>query len=886
AEQTFLKLLQQSPRNPIAQSIEELIRLYRELNLWFELTETLEQKYQRVPDRETKIALLFEMGELLHLKQKNGKRAVEKYEQLLTLESLDPASLIVQKANQKLIEIHQWLRDWPKLIQRYHLLLNYTETPEEKIRVCHQIADLNRLEMLHLDASEEILMEALKLDEFHLPTIQKLMLLAKDKGDYLKQIEYIEAQINLADTDELRRNLLFEVAEIYQQYLKDLEQAIFTLNRVLEIQEKDLPTLNKLAHLYQMMERYEEAIQSLSAQIPILSEVLAIQKIKIEIAWIYENYLHQEEKAIEVLEEALSLSATPPVFILNPLLQIYRQRQQFTDLERILQSTLQLVDLSPENRKNLLLEAGFVSGHYLQQPDRSETYYLQILEMDFKQVRAIKALEHIYEERKSYEPLVRMYERELKVSETSARSIFLHYQIALLSETNLKQRQSAIVSYQNVFSLDPKNLLAIRELEKIYQYTQDYEKLSAIYEKELSATQDIPRKLHLFHQLGEIYEVHLSQRKRSILNYLQAHSLQPKNFLTLKRLIDLYKKEQDWVKLIEVIDKAILLTNKVEDQLELFTLKGQTQLEEIQNETTAEQTFLKLLQQSPRNPIALTALKRIYEKKQPLKWIGVVEQEIEDRPEDPSLLEILLQIGKTYEIANKTPEAVVYFQRVNTIEPGNKTALNELLKIYQREEKWEPLIQIFELAATLTKNVEEELKLYFKIGEIYASKQLDAERAIRSFQKVLALQKNHLPSLQNIIHLYKSRESWNQVIEYLLLEIEASPEISGKSALYLELAETFYHRLQNSFLAIEYYLKALRHQFLTGPVLETTKKLLLEQHREKELIEFLKKEEQQTPDPLKKSLFETQIGELYLNKLKQPREAILSYKEEKLLKRD
>lgn len=876
AVKEFLSILELTPDS--SSTIEELLRLYRDLNFWHELVGILERKMRLVSEVSKKVQLLFEMGHLLQEKLRHYKRAIEKYEEILLLEQEDPKAEAVQKANTHLIELHQILKEWRPLLKNYHLWLTYTELPAEKIQICHKIANVNRIELLDLNAAEKILNEALLQNEFDLPTIQELEMIAREKGEYEKQIDYLESQINLAETDEERKALLFRVTEVYQLHLGDFPQAIFTLNRVLEINEKDLQTRQKLVQLYLLTARYSEAIQILQGQLSLLEKVDQ-QKNHAQIAWIFEHYLKQEGEAIAALESAILDEEATPYYLLESLIHLYRKQQRYEDVLRILNRYLHLPNLAQETRLSLLLEAGYLLDAFLNKPDYAESFYLKALEIDPGKLRALKALEKIYHGRKAYAELADTYEKELKVIEEPSRSIFLKNQLGELYEKHLKQREKAINCYHSVFSFDPKNLQAIRSLGKIYQENHHYEKLCSLYEKEISITRDPLRKLDLYEQLGDLYENQLSQRKRAIIAYLQAHEHHPKNLSYLKKLAELYQKESDWTKLLEILEASVQLAEEPEEQVAFLLRKGSLQFQELQNELLAEQTFLQLLEIEPKHTETIAFLKRIYEKKYPLKWVRIVEKEIEGKPEESELIDSLLQIGKIYEAHQKNEEAISYFCRVNQIEPGHKVALNELLKLYQKEEKWLQLIAIFELAAKLTKNAEEEMKLHFKTGEIYANRLLDSSKAILCFQKVLALQSNSISAIQNISQLYRHLENWNKVVEYLLLEIEANPtESESIPALYLDIATLYEQKLGQPANAIEYYLKYLRRHFEIGPPLIAAKKILAQLDRYEEWIELLREEEKNTSDPLQKSLLLYTIGTLYESHLLQVAVAIPFYR--------
>ena len=99
----------------------------------------------------------------------------------------------------------------------------------------------------------------------HTPASLQSLLTSLERWSDLKDL--YGHQVELAQTGEDKKNILFQMADTYDTRLKDIEHAIETYNDILGIDPTDIEALRALDRLYGRAERWYDLLQILEREV-------------------------------------------------------------------------------------------------------------------------------------------------------------------------------------------------------------------------------------------------------------------------------------------------------------------------------------------------------------------------------------------------------------------------------------------------------------------------------------------------------------------------------------------------------------------------------------------------------------------------------------------
>ena len=154
--------------------------------------------------------------------------------------------------------------------------------------------------------------------------------------------------------------------------------------------------------------------------------------------------------------------------VLKTMEDIYNARGQMIELVTTFQQELAVSGLDPERRIALWLKAGEIQEFHLDNCDGAKKSYLDVLEIDPRNLIAIRGLERIYQANKEYNALQSMLLKELQVQESWERELAIYREIALLKEEKFGEIEGAIEYFGKVHQQCPDDLFIIDRLKKLW----------------------------------------------------------------------------------------------------------------------------------------------------------------------------------------------------------------------------------------------------------------------------------------------------------------------------------------------------------------------------------------------------------------------------------
>lgn len=368
---------------------------------------------------------------------------------------------------------------------------------------------------------------ALELDPNNAQTAADLAEIAERLGDRSAAAFALERMATAKDTSIDRYQALLRAADHVSQ-LGDLDRLAAVLEKAIEVDPAKLTAWDRLAHLEEAQEHWEEARI-------LLAELLARASQAGETRRTIDVYyrLGRAERRLDLLERAISrmdkvlLADANHRGALDELIQALRARG---DYRRLTEALLKAADLSEDTEviAELMREVGQIFDRDLGQPDAAFKAYKRAVDADPEEISSLRRLADLAFDLKRYKDFVAAYELLSGRETAPARALSLAWR-AGESFRRLDEPEKATVQYERALELDATHYPSYIALGKLREQAQDYERAVAALDGALRTLpeDEVERAAALHERRGDLFAEHLGKPEEAAAAYQKALEQSP-----------------------------------------------------------------------------------------------------------------------------------------------------------------------------------------------------------------------------------------------------------------------------------------------------------------------------------------------------------------------
>ena len=246
----------------------------------------------------------------------------------------------------------------------------------------------------------------------------------------------------------------------------------------------------------------------------------------------------------------------------------------------------------------------------------------------------------------------------------------------------------------------------------------------------------------------------------------------------MRRLSDDSRRLADqlgcWTDLIalyrEVIDDTVDESLKVILETRIAEIYN-SELGNIDESAAAYQRILSL---DPTQVAPLDALEDLYRRgEQYQNLVDTLLKKADVLIDAEGRLQLLHRSAQIYEDMLDQPDnAISVYKQALEINDEDVEAIGALERLYQREEKWEDLADIFARQSQLATEAEVKKQTLLRLGSLY-EEQLDAtDQAIETYQHVLDLDSEDSAAIGGLDRLFQKSARWYDLLQVLERQVE------------------------------------------------------------------------------------------------------------------
>ncbi|HSD88792.1 MAG TPA: hypothetical protein VLB44_14795, partial [Kofleriaceae bacterium] len=853
-----------------------LDRLYSSTQRWQELEELLGRQTDHVDPGgrsesgplhlggEKAIEIAFRRAVLFAHQLNDPSRAVDLLEDVLSrsrshagardlLEELmtAPNAQIVMMRIVRLLEpLYEQDKLWSDLVallraQRPHA------SATEAVELLSRIATIEESELSGARTAFDCWLEVLKLEPAHERARVELARLAQYLGRWPEATAALEAAVAATpDSDAgTRAALLAELATYYDTQVGDTDRAITAYKRLLEADPSSPTTIRRagtaLARLYEESSNWKELRAITRQQAEWAEDPGERRALLARVAQLDEEKLGEPDAAIATWRDVISDQPTD-AGALHALERLYEASNNWRDLVDILRRK---VDTASSDQDALVLLARMAKLHEdkLSEPEEAIAAWLEIIDRDTEDTRALNELARLYQAAERYADLLDVYERQVMLYDGPAETD-LQIQIARLLGGPLSRPVEALDRWATVLRADPQHPIALQAvnealndtdlrvaaadiLRPIYAATGQDHKLAALSLLQAEWTDDAATKLRVLIEVVGLREYRLGDKAGAFeiqllaLRYAVTETELASVVAETERLAGELGREA------ELIDVYIDVAPDVLDaeiQRRLYLDIADLARAVRRDHELAREYYQKVLDSTPEDRRALAALESIYRETQNdaglvdvLLRQGDIATDVDDK------VNALVESAALYAALKRPDDAIMTWEQVLQLAPERADAIYALEALYSQQGRWHDVVELYERRLGFVTSIDEAVALRVQLGDIHEKQLHDVEAAIDNYSAALSgnpRQQAALAALDRYLSdpdaramaaevlepLYVAQQRWHDLVRIYDIKLEGASEPAERMRLTRFVARLFEEQLEDFESACKWYARLFR----------------------------------------------------------------------------
>jgi tetratricopeptide (TPR) repeat protein len=830
--------------------------------------------------------------------QKLGRHdlALLAFQQILTN---DPAN---DDASEGLTGIYRKAQQWPELVGALLSRADGAGSSPRARQLRTEAAEIFEQKLSDATRAKELYASVLAEDPGSARAGDGMARVSERIGDFKSLVEALERRAEARRGRE-QADVLFRIAEVYEDHLGDVVEAARRFEAVLAIEPDHLPALKGLDRVYSRTGKFRELLENLGRQVAIAATPRQKITLHERMAALHDEEFLDHENAASCLERVLAIDPAND-HALTELPRHYRALEQWEKLEKLYERHAKVTS-DDARRLELTLARARVLADSIGSPERATRAYEKVLEMQPEHPGALEALAHLREITGDADAALTAIEALAAKAATPEARAEQWLRAARLLESR-GNRDGAIERYKLALDANPRDAAASVALRHAYAARGDAAGVVALIATELDHAEGKSAKARLHAELARIQREELQDGESAQASAKTAIDLDPANADALLVLGDLAYEGERYLEaskyLESIVGRAAVLPR--EDAVRALVRYIESTGKSLEARATSPaggpksgRESASIAQEHPRLAAAVDAVVQvasddaralarvgrvIFDYGDNAAARGIYRQLLDLHGDDlPSVerADAMWRLGELLRRLGELDDAVDILRDAADQNPMSPEPLSALARLYESTGDWDEVIRVKRRRLEVAVGAE-RFELLLEIGEVEFGRLGDRARAGKTYVAALEERPDDRKLLTKLMQLYSEEKDWARLVE-VVLRLADFVDDPKQRAKYMQTAAIVSSRqLGESEQALTFYERAIEFDpTLTKAIEEATE--LRRQMGDHEGVERLLKAQleqaKQDQDRAKIVLVLDQLGELYRKLLNEPELAIDAY---------
>ncbi len=413
------------------------------------------------------------------------------------------------------------------------------------------------------------------------------------------------------------------------------------------------------------------------------------------------------------------------------------------------------------------------------------------------------------------EGVATMFQRLLERTERRSLRLLAHRRLADLYRSKLEKPELAEEHLRKVLDIEPSDKEAFDTIAAVLQENGEHEALVELYEAAVRQHPPKPRAVEMLSDMGRILWRRLEDLDRAEDAYRRLRSLDPKNLDAVSFFEHLHEKNEDWRRLYATLSQRLSLETEDRARSEVARRMAKIAEEHLDDNERALESWKRALRFDPDDDDTQKAISRLYQ--QTGKWHALVDflnaqiQSVSDGDVDRRVA-LLFRLIEIYQDPSRLPSedmVVKTYRRIVELSPTNVEALDSLAERYEDKKRWRDLVNVLQKRVEVTEDVDELLRLFHQIADLWMKRMANPSQAIPFLEKVLELDPDNLGVVRNLREIYRAKHNIEKLYAAYERELELEKDKAARKKILVELATLAQSRLHEPGRSMGYWEQVL-----------------------------------------------------------------------------
>ncbi|MGE3546638.1 MAG: tetratricopeptide repeat protein, partial [Kofleriaceae bacterium] len=683
--------------------------------------------------------------------------------------------------------------------------------------------------------AEPYLRQALEIDPRNTKAAFHLIRLLRRAGSWGDLVQLLEQRAEQAAANEEKIAALLMLADVARNQLGAEERAATAVKRVLSIDAAQPQALRAVTDALAATQDWPALVATYQAALRARRDQEDLG-ILLQIAMVLWKHLGDLDQAEDYFRRVRKLEPAHPV-----ALDFYRayypargEHQKLLALLRQVEKARPKTDGDDVRPINIEIA---VLAEAQNNPEKAIEAWKQHLRQEPGSIDARLALARLYRRTEKWNALLDLMKEEIEripESDIHGRVEKLH-EVVEIYRDKLRLDVMVINTYNAILKIDPDNRRAGDELAAKYRALGRWNDLIAVLTRK-SEVAELPdyERVALLREIADLWSERFGNFANAIKPLERILELMPAEPEALRKLKEIYTKRRQWRALIDVLGREASMlptADKRAKQGEMARLAAE-RLGDVRLAIEIYNTIL--IEAGPSHPETLMSLAALYEReKRYVALAEILERQAaamlaDGPPANPrEAIALLEKLGQIYSDRLGAPGlAAEQWQKILQLEPAHARALRTLRELYatagdfvglenlyarlgQEEELVDALLGIadrLDAKAQRLPLVERAAQL----AQLRAGNEgtHGLERARQVWERVLAIEPNHLGAATALAPIYARQEKWARLITVHEIELAAATDLQARLAKIAQIRQLCEQKLSSRTLAFTWTMRA------------------------------------------------------------------------------
>ncbi|MCP4602512.1 MAG: tetratricopeptide repeat protein [Proteobacteria bacterium] len=503
------------------------------------------------------------------------------------------------------------------------------------------------------------------------------------------------------------------------------------------------------------------------------------------------------------------------------------------------------------------------------------------LRKDPSHLKAARLLEKTLKERERWDELGELYAKLAEHRRSKEERAQMLLAAAHTYYHRLEDTEAAAIYYAEVLDLLPGNEIALRFLAKFYEDQEDWDHLVAVYEDALRGRPSPEEEVAMLMQVGMIHWRMRNNLESADESFRRLRKLVPTHSGMLKFYRAFAKETGDNSKLIQVLSDAQRATVHSDLADELTKEIAQIAASDGGNVERAIDAWKSVLRKEPNNQEAKKELKRLYAESE--KWnalLDLLKSEVEElAPDDVTgKVNVYEDIVKIYRDHLSLGTLVINtYKIILELDPGNSAAQEALSKTYEKEGRWNDLINLLNKQSAATDNPDEKIGFLLRVASLWIERFNNFNRAVAPLEEILSIDPTNTHAIETLKSVYQKRRAWRPLLDLMEKELSILEGTEWPSRLE-EMAHLAADRLSDYPRAIKLWQQVLDADPESAEALTSLEKLTERAKDWSSLADVIEMRAERSEDDDERVSLLTKLGIVFKDRVRDPVRAAGAWK--------